>query len=278
MSTGKEHSPNGSTPGPSRWAALPDRAFTFAIVVALTLFWEAAVTLGLVDAKFISKPTAVVAALATMGQEQEVRQALVQTLYAVAVSFAIGAALGLVVGMALGLNRTLRSAFLPFVVLLLGIPKSVFLPLFTLFFGLGLKPGIAFGVILASIQVVINVVGGIDSIDQVHYQMARAYGAGPWQLFVNVILPGAAPGIFAGMWHGIRNAFIGVVVAQLFVSNVGVGYLVRVNTNDFRIDDALALVFFVAAVVIVAGIAWEALERRVSSWREAPSYANASYT
>ena len=253
---------------------VPDRVLTLAILVLLAVVWEVVVTLGLVDAKFISKPTRVIAALATMGQEAEVRRALLQTLYAVGLSFAIGAALGLVVGMALGLNRTLRAAFLPFVVVLLGIPKSVFLPLFTLFFGLGLKPGIAFGVILASIQVVINVVGGIDSIDPVHYQMARAYGAGHWQLFLSVTLPGAAPGIFAG----IRNAFIGVVVAQLSVSNVGVGYLVRVNTNDFHIDDALALVFFVAAVVVVAGVAWERLERRLSRWRETSTYANASYT
>lgn len=250
------------------WRAIPARIFTYAIVIALAVLWEVVVTVGWVDGRFISKPSQVLSSLITLSGDQEVRTALADTVYAVAVSFVLGAALGLVGGVVLGLNYVVRGAFLPIVVLLLGIPKSVFLPLFILVFGLGLQPGIAFGVLLCSIQVVINVVGGIDSVDKAHYTMAKAYNAKPLQLFMNVVLPGAAPGIFAGMWHGIRNAFIGVVIAQLFISKVGVGYLVRVYTSSFQIDDALALVFFIAVVVIVAGAAWEALERRLSRWKE----------
>lgn len=255
---------------------VPNAVLTGLVLVAMIALWEGVVTAGILDVKFISKPSQVVSALVRMLQEADVREALMQTLVAVAVSFAIGAAIGLVVGIVIGLNRLLRAAYLPFVILLLGIPKSVFLPLFILFFGLGLGPGIAFGVILSSIQIVVNVVGGIDSIDRVYYRMARAYGAGPWQLFTAVILPGAAPGIFAGLWHGIRNAFIGVVIAQLFISDVGIGYLVRLNTNNFRIDDALALVFLVAAIVILAGATWEVVERRLSRWRDPRSRAAAT--
>lgn len=249
------------------WEGIPTPVFTYGIIVLLAVLWEIVVTLGLVDVNFISKPTRVASALARLGQDPDVRQAMWDTLYAIGVSFVLAAAVGIVIGMILGLSRLLGEAYLPFVVALLGIPKSVFLPLFTLFFGLGIIPGIAFGFVLASIQVVINVVGGIDSIDRVHYRTAKAYGASPFALFRHVVLPGAAPGIFAGMWHGIRNAFLGVVIAQLFVSNIGVGYLVRLYTSDFRIDDALALVFFIALVVILAGIGWESLERRISAWR-----------
>lgn len=248
--------------------AVPNSVFTYGILVMLAALWEIVVSLGTVDVNFISKPTRIASALVRLGQDEAVRQAMWETLYAITISFLLAAAAGIVIGMILGLNTLLRDAYLPFVVALLGIPKSVFLPLFTLFFGLGLLPGIAFGFVLASIQVVINVVGGIDSIDRAHYQMAKAYGANPFALFRHIVLPGAAPGIFAGLWHGIRNAFLGVVIAQLFVSNVGVGYLVRLYTSDFRIDDALALVFFIAVVVILAGIAWESLQRRLSAWRE----------
>jgi ABC-type nitrate/sulfonate/bicarbonate transport system permease component len=257
-----------TTPASAGRKQIPTAALTYGLLALLAALWEAVVAAGLVDARFISKPSQVVSSLVTLGQDPEVRQAMADTLYAVGVSFVIGAGLGLVLGMAIGLSRTLRAAYLPFVVLLLGIPKSVFLPLFILFFGLGVRPGIAFGVVLCSIQVIVNVIGGIDSIDDVHYKMAKAYGAGPVKLFRNVILPGAAPGIFAGMWHGIRNAFIGVVIAQLFVSNIGVGYLVRVYSSNFRIDDALALVFFIAFVVILVGTAWERFERRLSGWKE----------
>lgn len=250
------------------WAAIPNSVFTYGILVLLAVLWEIVVTLGLVDVNFISKPSRIAFALVGFAQDQAVRDAMWVTLYAIGVSFVLAAVVGVVVGMILGLNALLQDAYLPFVVALLGIPKSVFLPLFMLFFGLGIGPGIAFGFVLASIQVVINVVGGIDSIERTHYRTAKAYGANSFALFRHVILPGAAPGIFAGLWHGIRNAFLGVVIAQLFVSNVGVGYLVRLYTSDFRIDDALALVFFIALVVILAGTGWESLERRLSKWRE----------
>lgn len=241
---------------------------TGAVLLALIAGWEIVVRLGLVDERFISRPVQVVTALGRLSADPAVRKALVDTIYALGISFGIGAALGLVAGMILGLNTVLREAYLPVVVLLLGIPKTVFLPLFILFFGMGVTPGIAFGVLLCSIQVVVNVIGGVDSVDAVHFRMARAFGASRLRLFTHVILPGAAPGIFAGLWHGIRNAFIGVVVAQLFISNVGVGYLVRLYSSNFRIDDALALVFFIAAVVIAVGMAWEYLERRMSRWKE----------
>ncbi len=241
---------------------------TFGLLGAVLGAWETSVAVGALDGRFLPPPSRVASGIIALSGESAVRTALAQTAYALAVSFAIGTAVGLLIGMLLGMNRLLRDAFLPLVIQLLGIPKSVFLPLFILAFGLGHGPGIAFGVLLSSIQVIINVVGAIDSIDTVHYQVARAYGASRFSTFRNVILPGAAPGIFAGMWHGIRNAFVGVVVAQLFVSSIGVGYLVRSYTATFRIADALALIFFVAFVVILVGNAWGVLERRISRWRE----------
>lgn len=252
----------------SRRPSLSPAWITYGILITLLIAWEASAALDAIDPRFLPPPSHIAAGIAALGGESAVRTALAQTAYALGVSFAIGAAIGMIVGMVLGMNRLLRDAFLPMVIQLLGIPKSVFLPLFILAFGLGHGPGIAFGVLLSSIQVIINVVGGIDSIDRVHYQVARAYGASGLSIFKNVVLPGAAPGIFAGLWHGIRNAFVGVVVAQLFVSSIGVGYLVRSYTATFRIADALALVFFVALIVILVGNAWGVLERRVSRWRD----------
>lgn len=252
----------------SRRRSLSPAWITYGILVAVFIAWEAFAALGAVDPRFLPPPSRIAAGVVALGAEPAVRTALAETAYALIISFIIGAGIGLVVGMLLGLNRLLRDAFLPMVIQLLGIPKSVFLPLFILAFGLGHGPGIAFGVLLSSIQVIITVVGGIDSIDKVHYQMARAYGASGLSIFGHVVLPGAAPGIFAGLWHGLRNAFVGVVVAQLFVSSIGVGYLVRTYTATFRTADALALIFFVALVVILVGNAWGALERRLSRWRE----------
>jgi ABC-type nitrate/sulfonate/bicarbonate transport system permease component len=73
--------------------------------------------------------------------------------------------------------------------------------------------------------------------------------------------------LFTALWHGLRNGFVGVVVAQLFASTAGIGYLVRVYSNNFQTAEALALVLTISIVVILVGTGWNRLEARLTRWR-----------
>jgi ABC-type nitrate/sulfonate/bicarbonate transport system permease component len=193
------------------------------------------------------------------------------TLFAVGASFVIGTAAGMVVGITLGLQPLLREAYFPIIMMLLGTPKSLFLPVIMLFFGLGQESWIFFGSILTFVHVTVNVVAGVDLIEPKHLAVAKAYRAGRWGRFVHVILPGASPGLFTAIWHGLRNGFTGVVIAQLFTATAGIGYLVRVYSNNFQTDLALALVLLVSFVVILVGTAWNRVEKRLTRWRAEPA-------
>jgi ABC-type nitrate/sulfonate/bicarbonate transport system permease component len=232
------------------------------------LMWELLANVGVIDPRFASKPSAIAQALGSLMFDLQALKAIGETLVAFAIAFIIGTGSGLLLGIVFGLNRLLRDAYFPIIMLLMVVPKSVFLPLLVLFFGLGTAAGIAFGALLAFVHVTVNVVAGLDLVEQKYRDVARAYDAKPSRLFLDVILPGAAPGIFAGLWHGIRNGFIGVVIAQLFVSTAGIGYLVRVYSNNFQVDNAMALTLVMAALVIVTGAVWSRLERRLTRWRD----------
>lgn len=232
------------------------------------LMWELLANVGVIDPRFASKPSAIAQALGGLMFDLQALKAIGETLVAFAIAFIIGTGSGLLLGIVFGLNRLLRDAYFPIIMLLMVVPKSVFLPLLVLFFGLGTAAGIAFGALLAFVHVTVNVVAGLDLVEQKYRDVARAYDAKPSRLFLDVILPGAAPGIFAGLWHGIRNGFIGVVIAQLFVSTAGIGYLVRVYSNNFQVDNAMALTLVMAALVIVTGAVWSRLERRLTRWRD----------
>jgi len=237
------------------------------LVFALAL-WQVLVVTGVLNERFVSSPIAVLQAIPQLAVDPQAIRAVGETLAAFAAAFAIGTSLGIVVGVVFGLNSLLREAYYPLIMLLMVVPKSVFLPLLVLFFGLGTAPGIAFGALLAFVHVVVNVVAGMDLVPQKYRDVGRAYNASSTRLFFDVILPGAAPGIFAGLWHGIRNGFIGVVIAQLFVSTAGIGYLVRIYSNNFQIDDAMALTLVMAALVILTGSVWSRLEARLTRWRQ----------
>lgn len=239
------------------------------IFLGVVIVWQIASNLQLVNKRFVSDPLSILASLGKLFTNVEVLGAILDTLLAVVVSFVIGSVIGILLGFVLGLQPLLREAFFPMVRVLMGIPTVVFLPLLVLFFGLGAGAGIAFAALLALVQVTVNVVAGLDLIEPKYYLVARAYRATRWGLFVHVILSGASPGIFAGLYHGLRNSFVGIIIAQLYISAAGgVGFLVYLWTNNFQIDEAMALILLTGGIVIAVGTSWKAVEAKITSWRK----------
>jgi ABC-type nitrate/sulfonate/bicarbonate transport system permease component len=250
--------------GPLRASAT---AWRSAFLVAVVAVWEFLARVGAIDEGFTSKPSSIAQAAGPLLTDPQVLEALGTTLYAVGASFLIGTGTGMVVGVVLGLQPLLRTAYFPIVMMLLGTPKSLFLPVIMLFFGLGVESAIVFGSILTFVHVTVNVVAGVDLVEPKHLMVAKAYRASRWNQFVHVILPGASPGLFTAIWHGLRNGFTGVVIAQLFTATAGIGYLVRVYSNNFQTDRALTLVLIVSFVVILVGTGWNRIEKRFTRWR-----------
>lgn len=239
------------------------------ILIGVAALWQIASSTHLIDKKFVSDPLSILTSLGRIFTDATALTAIGQTLYAVVVSFVLGAIIGIVLGFFIGLNATVRAAYFPIVRVLMGIPTVVFLPLLILAFGLSTTAGIAFATLVSFVQVVVNVVAGIDLIDPKYYRVAHAFNASKWHLFFHVVVSGAAPGIFAGLYHGLRNSFIGVVIAQLYISAAGgVGFLVYLWTNNFQIDDAMALILLMGAIVIIVGTSWKFVEARVTSWQQ----------
>ena len=237
------------------------------VLVGLLTLWEVLTDLGFVNELFVSKPSAIMRAAVSIFGSPTAVTAIGQTLVSVLLAFLIGTGLGMVVGIVLGLQKLLRQAYFPVIMLLMGIPKSVFLPVLVLFFGLGGTTAVVFGALLAFVHVTVNVVAGVDLIEARHLTVARAYRANTWQRFIHVVLPGASPGLFTAIWHGLRNGFVGVVVAELFASTAGIGSLVKMYSNNFQTAEALAIVSVISAAVILVGTGWNRIEKHLIRWK-----------
>ena len=60
---------------------------------------------------------------------------------------------------------------------------------------------------------------------------------------------------------------LGVLIAELFVSQRGVGYWITLYTSGFKTDRVLALILLLAAVAVALGAVWRRAESRLSRWR-----------
>lgn len=237
------------------------------IVITALVVWELVSRLQLINPSFISRPTDVAAALPELARSPRVSEAVVETAWTMALAFIYGTGLGIVLGYLLGLSRLLRDAFYGPALFLLSVPKSIFIPMFMAFFGINSTTAVYYGAFSCVIYVLVNVVGGFDLIEQKHLLVARSYGAKLRHRVLDVIVPGSLPGVFTGIWYGMKNALQGVLILELFVSVGGLGSTIRFYTNALRVDMVFGLVLGISLTAILAGSAWSRLERRLSRWR-----------
>jgi NitT/TauT family transport system permease protein len=129
---------------------------------------------------------------------------------------------GVPFGLLMAVNKTARGICFPVFELLRPIPPLAWVPAAVIFWPtqeLSIDSVIFLG---AFYTIVINVVGGAQSIDARLVQVAQSMGGSRWNIFRRVILPGIVPSIFVGMEVGIGITWEVVVAAEM-ISGGGSG-------------------------------------------------------
>ena len=65
----------------------------------------------------------------------------------------------------------------------------------------------------------------------------------------------------------VSRGVLGVIVAQLYVSTVGIGTLISNYGQEFQVDQVIFLVGLVSVFAYVVNLALARFERRFESWR-----------
>jgi NitT/TauT family transport system permease protein len=71
----------------------------------------------------------------------------------------------------------------------------------------------------------------------------------------------------AGLRVGLGRALVGVVVAEMFTALSGLGYLIVLYGNTFRMAELFVPILVLAALSIALTRAIHRLERRLAPWR-----------
>jgi NitT/TauT family transport system permease protein len=185
--------------------------------------------------------------------------------------FAVGLGLAIVVGLPLGVligrSRTLNAMFDPFITAFNATPRLVFLPLVMLWFGLGLWAKVVIVFIGALFPILINTYEGVRNSDKVLINVVRSFGAKEWDVARLVVIPNAMPYIVAGLRLAIGRAVLGVVVAEFFGSESGLGVMMVQAAGRYQVDIVFSglIVFAVLSLAMTAAV--QVLENRLGRWR-----------
>lgn len=184
---------------------------------------------------------------------------------------AIGLGLGIVAGILFGVvmasSAALEDLLDPWVSMIYSMPIIALAPLFVLWFGIGITSKVAIVFLMSIFPVLINSHIGLKTADADYIEAARSFGGTPTQLFLKVRFPAAVPFIVSGIRNAISRGLIGVVVAEFFGSQAGLGYLIQYSAQTFDAKALFVGVFILAFGGIGAVECLRRIERWAAPWR-----------
>ncbi len=196
--------------------------------------------------------------------------ALSITLMATALATAFGASLGLLLGVILGVRKYLHDTLDPYIVALFTVPKIVLLPVLWIAFGFGLTYEVVFGTLGGFFPMLITTIFGVKSIHPAMFTTAKSMGASTRQVYSKIILPSSFESIMGGLRLCFQHAFVGIVISEMFVGNIGLGYLAFAYSSigtDFAITNLYSLIIVTAVVGMIINIGITQAERRVLRYK-----------
>jgi NitT/TauT family transport system permease protein len=126
----------------------------------------------------------------------------------------------------------------------------VFLPILLVLFGVGPGSKIALGTLSCFFPMVLSVASGVRQVDPVLLRVGRSFHLSLLQTVRKIYLPALVPPIGTGLKLGTGVAIIGCLLAEIKMSNRGLGFLIMQYYAQFRIPymyAALLIAFAIAA-------------------------------
>jgi NitT/TauT family transport system permease protein len=145
-------------------------------------------------------------------------------------------------------------------------PITAVVPLLLAVLGFGMQTMVV-TVFLFSVWVIaLDTQVGVKHASSSLVEMARSFGASRRDLYLKVIFWAALPEILAGIRLGVIRGVRGVVIGQLLIAIVGVGFLFETYSRKFIMPEFWALVLIVFGFAYGLSETIGMVERRVARY------------
>ena len=254
---------NGKLQGVLR--TIGEYALSVGVFIAI---WWIYVAVKHVPAYILPSPPKVWNSLEKMCVKVMVYPHLWTTTYEVILGFVIGAFLGIVLGYIFIKVDALKTMLMPYLIFLQTAPKIALVPLFVIWFGIGLVSKVVLIISMVLFPVLSGMMLGLESIPPDVRNLMKILKASKWQIFSQVEMQYSLPALFASMKVGIVQAVIGAIVAEWMSGKQGLGYILTYASSTYDTPMLLAGII----VTIILGIATyqviSVLEDKFLYWHE----------
>ena len=186
-----------------------------------------------------------------------------------AIGLTLAAMIGILIGLLLARFWVADVALGVYITFLYSIPSVALVPLIVLWAGFETPAKVIILFMFAFFPMVINTYQGVKNVDHKLLEVGRSFRCSEWQLWKNIVLPGALPFIVTGLRLALGRGLIGMVLADLYTAISGIGYLIVRTASTYQVDK-----MFVPIVTLgLLGVSLTALLRfveiKVAPWTAA---------
>ena len=254
----------------SRGTKFGQRLLPWLVPLFLILFWQIASSTGLLQSRILPAPTAVISAFWHLLVSGELWHHVKVSAGRALLGLAVGGGLGLLLGLLNGSSKTASTLLDTTLQMIRNIPALALIPLVILWFGIDETAKLFLVAVGVFFPIYINTYHGIRSVDPQLIEMGKSYGLSRWELYKNIILPGAMPSILVGLRFALGLVWVLLIVAETISAQAGIGYM-TMNAREFlQTDVVLVGILLYALLGKLADVLAVSLEKYLLRWH--PGY------
>lgn len=238
--------------------------------VLIVALWQVASQAQWVDPNILVSPWLVLQTAVAGAVDGSLSGALGLSLTRTLGGLLLGGGLGFALGLLLGLWRTGERLLGPSLAALRQIAIFAWVPLLTAWFGLGELAKWVFIALAAFFPLFVATQRSVLNLSPQLNEAARVLRLNLFQRLRRLVLPGAAPGIFAGLRLSLIYAWLGTIGAEYFMpSNGGIGSLMIGAQQLLRMDLIMSGMLLVGLTGAAINFIGQRIETRATRWRHA---------
>jgi NitT/TauT family transport system permease protein len=231
------------------------------------LLWEVVGRLGLIS--LIPPFTEVIWAMPeVMGSASFVEAARI-TFQAYGIGMALSLTIGIGLGILMGRVRAIGELMGMWVNIFESSPLTAVVPALIALLGFGLSTMIVTVFVFSVWVIALDTQVGVERVSPSLVEMSQSFGASKRDLYVKILFFAALPELLAGIRLGLIRGLKGVIIGQLLIAVVGMGYLFELYSRSFLMAEFWALLIVVFASAFLASEAVAYFERKVSYYATA---------
>ncbi|MGQ2993253.1 aliphatic sulfonate ABC transporter permease SsuC [Variovorax sp.] len=246
------------------------RLVPWLVPVGLIVVWQIASSLGWLSTRVLPAPVDVVKAAWNLTVSGELWTHVKVSAGRALAGLAIGGGAGLALGLLTGSVKFFETLLDSTIQMVRNIPALALIPLVILWFGIDESAKLFLISVSVFFPIYLNTFHGIRNVDPQLIEMGRTYGLTRWQLYREVILPGALSSILVGLRFSLGLMWVILIVAETISAQAGIGYL-TMNAREFlQTDIVLVGILLYALLGKLADLFARGLEQWWLRWH--PGY------